>query len=456
MRPAPKGLLQEGRIMEFSPAVFALGKLAIIFGCLVLLLRLRFKLWQTILAGSLATALLTGLSPAKWPQVALDSLFHPAFLMLCLMVYLILLLSSVQEASGQSEKLVDGLQDYLKNPRVRLVIFPALIGLLPMPGGALFSCPMIKAAAKGMGLTNEKKGQINYWFRHIWESSWPLYPGYALLCSLLGISLTVFWRYTFPMIFVSFAVGWFFFLRDLARSPLLKNSAACAPEEESGQPHKKLPLSAVLVHTLPLAVTLLGAVVFSVLFDIFLPHLPSQLAFSLSLACAIATALYQGRGHMKKSFSGLLFSQTAGKMLLLLVSVFLFKDTVAAGGLVQDLSGLGDSAVMVCLTFVIVPFISGLLTGVMVGFVGVCVPILIGIIGHSPLQEYALPLFVLAMIAGNAGQMLSPLHVCLVVTCEFFSTSLPSVWRTMLLPTLALFLGGVVWASLLAAFGASF
>ena len=39
---------------------------------------------------------------------------------------------------------------------------------------------------------------------------------------------------------------------------------------------------------------------------------------------------------MKKSFSGLLFSQTAGKMLLLLVSVFLFKDTVAAGGLVQD------------------------------------------------------------------------------------------------------------------------
>jgi len=119
------------------------------------------------------------------------------------------------------------------------------------------------------------------------------------------------------------------------------------------------------------------------------------------------------------------------------------------------LSALGDSGIMLVLTFMLLPFISGVLTGLMIGFVGLAFPLLIGIVQHSPLQEYTLPLIVLAMVAGNCGQLFTPLHVCLVVTAEFFKTTLPDLLRSLALPVLAFGIAGALWAFLLALFGAS-
>ena len=70
-----------------------------------------------------------------------------------------------------------------------LVIFPVLIGLLPMSGGAILSAPMVKS----MGMHHKQYGAhlsyINYWFRHIREYGWPLYPGILLATALSGVDL---------------------------------------------------------------------------------------------------------------------------------------------------------------------------------------------------------------------------------------------------------------------------
>lgn len=459
--------------MEFSASTMAAAKLIAVFALLVVMLRLHVRLWACILAAALAVSLLTGISPAQWPSILLAAFTRPDFILLCIMVFFIMLLSAVQDATGQSRKLVEGLKRYLARPRLRLVIFPALVGLLPMPGGALFSCPMIDAAARNMGISDEKKGLINYWFRHIWETAWPLYPGYALVCALLGVSMTELWKYTFPLVFLSFGVGWLFYMRDLARSPLLEGKACAegaAPEqarhvhegvssawdesEAEGDQNQSLPQA--LSHALPIAVTLLGAVFFAFILDRFFPNVPGQAAFSLSLLCAVATALRQGRMKPGKAFLHLAFSRNTARIMLLLASIYIFKECIGSGGLVSDLSSLGDGVAVILLTFLVVPFVSGLLTGIMVGFVGLCFPILLAILEHSPLKEHTLPLIILAMIAGNCGQMLSPLHVCLVVTCEFFNTRLPGFWRALLLPTGCILLGGIVWVCLLAAFGLQF
>ena len=449
--------------MDFSPASLAAGKLIAVLALLVLLLRLRVNIGLCILSGALAVALLTGISPSAWPFVIVDSLTRPDFLLLCAMVFFILLLSAVQDATGQSRKLVDGLKLYLDKPRLRLVIFPALVGLLPMPGGALFSCPMIEATAKDMRVSNEKKGLINYWFRHIWETAWPLYPGYALVCTLVGISLAELWKFTFPLVFLAFGIGWFYYVRDIPRARLLEdgscrtNDTAHQGESLSNSPTdhttgKDETLAQVLMHALPIGITLAGAIFFALLLGYLAPDVPGQVSFSLSLLCAIATALWQGHMRPGKHVLRLAFSRNTGRIMLLLASIYIFKECIGFGGLVQDLSTFGDSSLLILLSFIIIPFISGALTGIMVGYVGICFPILLAILDHSPLREYQLPLVVLAIIAGNCGQLLSPLHVCLVVTCEFFNTRLPGVWRSLVLPTFCTFLGGLVWVLILAAF----
>lgn len=424
--------------MEFSESALAAGKLILAFSAILILLRLRVQLWLAVAAGAAIVALTCGIPVADWPGLLFSVLTRQDFLILCLMIFLILLLSSVQEATGQSRLLVAGLEEHLRSPRLRLVLFPALIGLLPMPGGALFSCPMIKAAAEDMDISERKKALINYWFRHIWELAWPLYPGYVLACSLLGIPLSRLWQLTFPLAPMAFAIGWFFLMRDLKMPP--------ASGRDDGIPGDKPSLGAVLLHALPIAVTLAGAVFFTLIFSAFFPGVPSQLGFSLALLCAVGTSLWQGRKRRRKPLSSLIFTPNTRKILILLYCIFVFKEIISASGLVGSLGHMGTSDLAVVLSFALLPLVGGMLTGIMVGFIGITFPILLGVLRNSPMQEYAAPLVVLGLVAGNIGQLISPVHVCLVVTSEYFSTTVTGMLRTLLIPVLTLFAGGMLWA----------
>ncbi|MDR0827251.1 MAG: DUF401 family protein [Desulfovibrio sp.] len=438
--------------MDLAPATAASLKLVLIFAVIILLLKLHVKLWLTLAAACLLTAFLSGIWPDRWPGIAFRLLTDRDFLLLCLMIWLMLLLSGIQDAGGQSARLVEGMEEYLHNPRIRLALFPALVGLMPMPGGALFSCPMIKAAAAGMSVSDEQKSLINYWFRHIWEASWPLYPGYVLTSSLLGLSMTTLCRYTFPLVFLSCAIGRFFYTRRvITQNPVqdMQSRKECAKQPRT-------PLSTVLQNALPIAVTLLGAAFFGILLDIFAPEIPGQAAFSMSLLLAVVTAVRQCRGRMSKSVASLALSANMRSIFLLLLAIFLFKDLIFISGLVRDLSDIPAGGVMLFMTCVIIPFISGMLTGIMVGFVGLCFPIVLGFIQHAGMQEYLVPLVVVSLVSGHCGQMLSPLHVCLVVTCEYFKTDLSKIWPKLLKPVAVLFTGGVCWALILRAAGVSF
>jgi hypothetical protein len=67
------------------------------------------------------------------------------------------------------------------------------------------------------------------------------------------------------------------------------------------------------------------------------------------------------------------------------------------------------------------PFISGLATGITVGFVGASFPIVIPLMAGESLGSL-LSVTVLAFASGFMGVMLSPVHVCLVVTSQHFKT----------------------------------
>ncbi|MDR2800423.1 MAG: DUF401 family protein [Desulfovibrio sp.] len=439
--------------MELAPAAAASLKLLLIFALIIALLKLHVKLWLTLAAACVFTALLSGLWPERWPGIIAGLLTDRNFLLLCLMIWLMLLLSGVQDAGGQSARLVDGLERYLRNPRFRLALFPALVGLMPMPGGALFSCPMIKAAAGHMNLSDEQKTLINYWFRHIWEAAWPLYPGYLLVSSLLGLSITTLWRYTFPLVFLACGIGWFFFMRSIASENLPENAPVA---ELGGEADRGASLGAALLNALPLAVTLLGAAFFGILIDIFLPEVPGQAAFSLSLLLAVATALFQCRGRMRKTLASLAFSGNMLNILFMLIAIFLFKDIISASGIVRDLGEMSAGGLMLFVTCMVIPFISGLLTGLMVAFVGLSFPVVLGYVQHAGLQEYLVPLVIVSLVSGNCGQMLSPMHVCLVVTCEFFKTDLSKIWLKLLRPISVLLLAGLSWALVTLASGVTF
>ncbi|MDR1045682.1 MAG: DUF401 family protein [Candidatus Adiutrix sp.] len=433
--------------MPFSESASAFGKFILTFGGMLFFLYFKLPLWLAILAGCLILAALTSLPLGRLilipPRTAVDA----DFIALLLMIFGILVLSGVQGASGQGRRQVRYMERIIPWPRVRLVIFPAMVGLLPMPGGALFSCPMLEEAAQGLNLDPRRKVLINYWFRHIWEVSWPLYPGYVLASSLLGLDLLTLLQYTFPMVFTSFGLGWFFLMRDLA------------PPPDAGRPgpaEARAALISFLYESLPLLVTLVGAVVFSLLISRFAPGVPSQAAFIFSVALGIALALFQGRGRMEAPLFKIAFNTGNFRLVLLVYAIFIFQDVIEASGLVSKIGAQGESGLLLLFLVTALPFFSGLLTGIMVGFVGVCFPLIIGVILKSGLEGHMAPLIVMALVAGNVGMLLSPLHVCLVVTLEYFKSAYLDVWRTLFRPLAALTAAGAVWAVILHLLGAHF
>ncbi len=94
----------------------------------------------------------------------------------------------------------------MANPRLNPT-FPALIGLVPHARGAIFSAPMVKELGNQSGLNPEQLSFINYWYRHIWEYWWPLYPGVLLAVTLAGTGLWIVVLVMWPLTVTTVSLG---------------------------------------------------------------------------------------------------------------------------------------------------------------------------------------------------------------------------------------------------------
>ena len=76
------------------------------------------------------------------------------------------------------------------------------------------------------------------------------------------------------------------------------------------------------------------------------------------------------------------------------------------------------------LVIIAIPFVAGIATGITVAYVGAGFSIVLSLIGKDPDRAVFLSTIVLGYGSGFVGMMLSPVHVCLVVTNEHFKTQL--------------------------------
>lgn len=414
----------------YAPYLKVLGPFALMLAGI----RLGLNLAVSALLGSLLMGALFGMSPVAWLTAAGSAMTHEKFLLLLVIVSLILIFSDTLQRTGQSERLtalISG-SGHLRRPRTRLIFFPILIGLLPMPGGAVFSAPMVRSVSAEMSFSEQEKALLNYWFRHVWEIAWPLYPGIILTVALAGIHLSDFLVRAWPSVALMLGIGWFFFLRKADFGQKDHGRAAQAQEHGSRE---------ILRAGAPLLIAIGGAIGLETLISTYLPQISFEWGVIAGMILAIGAILFQNNKGISTALESLK-SKNLWSMLAVITAVFIFKEILLEAKVIDKMAAAGEGIALFSAA-VALPFLVGVVAGITVAYVGATFPLLIGLLQSLGMESQMIPYLILATFFGFTGVMVSPIHICFVLTCRYFATNLATTWRRLVAPSLALASGGV-------------
>jgi integral membrane protein (TIGR00529 family) len=429
--------------MSFLSTIPALIRILIVFAVILLCIHRKLALGHCFSLGAFILGILFGMYPVAILKSAAMALSHPKTLSLAAVVSLILVLSHSLEAAGQMQRLLERFQGLIRIPAINIVIFPALIGLLPMPGGAIFSAPMVKNMGCRGQLNAADLSYVNYWFRHIWEYWWPLYPGVLLITALGSFNLWSLVLKALPMTVVAVAAGYWPLRGKLS---FRRQGHRSAPSAASPSP---LPFIKEL--TPILIVIVLGIVIGAGLSRLRLcGHIAKETGLIIALLLAILL-VWQTNGISMATRRKILFNRKLGSMVYMVASILIFKgileDSQAVDAVSSELLVWGIPLTVVA---VALPMLVGLVSGITIAFVGTTFPILISLIHASPANHaLLLPYLILGLVSGFVGVLFSPLHVCLLLSNEYFETSLDQVYRHLLVPCLAMLIAALSYFQIL-------
>jgi hypothetical protein len=392
--------------------VVVLGKVVLIVALLLVLIRFKWDLGLVLFLDTCLVAVLFGLSPVAFARAVLAGATSGATLMLVGIVVLVLYLGEYLQASGAFRDMVDALKKLVRDDRLILAIPSAFIGLLPMMGGAMMGAPIVDEAARRWDVSPAWKTFYNYWFRHVWEYWWPLYLNIIMASAIFRVPVWKISLYQAPFSLVAIGAGVAVLYRRLPRLPR---------EREDGVSWRDA--WRVVWSVWPIALTI-------VLIFAFRMNMLVALAASAALTQATARLDLKARWNVVRR--GL-----APKTILLTLAVMVFKEVLEASGaldaVVRAVPPQGLSAYLLMFA---APFIVGLLTGVNQAFVAISFPLLVPVIGTGSPD---MVLLTFAYVSGFAGILLSPAHLCLALTADYFRADLKDVYPLLVRPVTAVF-----------------
>ncbi|MFH1231827.1 MAG: DUF401 family protein, partial [Planctomycetota bacterium] len=354
-------------------------------------------------------------------------------------------------------------------------ILPIIVGLLPMPGGALFTAPLMDGI-DDESIPAHKKTLINYWFRHIWEYAWPLYPGLVLAAGLARVNLNTISIFQSPFIIISFVSGMIFIFPGIKIAPHITSTLGC-------------PSCRLCAGLIKMGYLLLPIGIIIILF--LAVRLPLLVCLLISLGWIILTVLVKRQLGIKSILKVIFAKWHIYQMIFIVMSVMVFSGILQSSTLTGDLTkffnpvrdrssqrddrpaveknsdstrypnkdilsnvkpnisngvnrGQGNQIpfIYMMLSVILLPLIVGLLTGMTVAFVGITFPIIFTTLIPSGIN--VLPLAMLAYVAGVSGVMLSPLHLCLVLTNQYYKSSLMNVYKYLVPTVLIVFITAIM------------
>jgi len=385
-------------------------KIGFIFFAIIILTFMKVNLWISLLGTTFLVGLLFHLPVAKIGMDLVSATLDEKTLLLIAALFTILFFSNLLKETGRMNKILEGFRYILKDMRVVVALLPAMIGLMPLVGGALVSAPMVVEGSDQLKLSPERRTFINYWFRHVWEYILPTYPALILAATLVGVPVRKLGWVNFPLTPVAILSGAMIGFWGISNS------------KEGGEVSQRTSVWELLTNLLPL----IFALVLVIGFKVELAY-----AFGLTILGMILFNRIDPRTILKA-----LKGSLSIELLLTVVTVMGFKKVLESSQAILTISTfLSSSGVPFRLIAIFVPLIVGVMTGMTIAPIAIGFPILIPLFQNDP--DF-LNYMMLAFASGIAGDLLSPFHLCLVLTKDYFHAEWKGIFRLLWVPVASL------------------
>jgi len=384
-------------------------KLLVVIAVIIFLIRKKWKLGYIMLLASPLLGAAFGLGPIQLGKNLVLALVDPMTLRLIGIIVLVYILSGVLRKIESLKDLVDSLQQLVKDYRLILAFIPALLGLIPMPAGAMFSAPMVKEIGDREGLTAEENTFVNYWFRHIWEFVWPLFPGMILFAGLVKVEIREVILVQLPLTITAVIVGFIWEYKNL--------------KKDSGTISKKdifLNLKKLFLGVWPILL-------------IIILVLAAKIDLLLSLILVILSLFLLNFRKLKLPVvKKIIKNDIDPGVVILIAAIMIFKRILqVSGGIEIILEVFAKLGVHPFIVLFSIPFFIGMMTGLSTAALGIGLPVLLPIIIKGEVNLYYA---MFAFTGSFVGVMISPMHLCLVVTKNYFKADIGKIYKMLILP----------------------
>lgn len=395
-----------------------LGLTAALIAVIIIVSRWQ-KVPAALTAGIFIIAVTSSMSLESFTAVIKETVLEPRTLELVTVVLLITLLSSIMHSASLLKRMLDSLISLFKNIQLLIIIVPAFVGLLAMPGGAIISAPMVNQLGDKIRMPRGAKSAANIYFRHLTLFFNPLSPMLILAADLSGLGFAPLIKFHALPVLISAAAG-----AALMSYYWPKPKQADKNIEKDKDKYKirfLKDIKEVLISSSPLILGLTLALAFG-------------FNFALSLFLAVLLAVFLDAASQKKikleRIKGFLASGINWNMGLAVFTILLF------GAFVQKSEGIiylseyflileMPTAVLVLISSLIVGFTSG---HPMAG-IAILYPVFIPLIGNGIESSAYLALIFTGVLK---GYLFSPVHLCLIVSNEYFKVGFKESYPLLL------------------------
>lgn len=356
----------------------------------------------TLLITGLILSAIAGLSAQTVLDSAVRVVTTASTVQTIIVVLLVGVLGNLLKTYGILDIIVDSLKQLISSKKAIIMVLPAVMGLLSVPGGAYLSAPFVDSIGGEIGMKPEGRAVVNLSYRHIAMFLMPFTSSMIFIPTVIPqVNIYSLIALNLGFVVVMQLGSYFMYLRGI---PAQKSQ----PTGSRAQAVKNL-----LIYLSPIYMV----VVFNAVFNI-------PMYISTALCVALTFLLRPKKDFLKVALGGVSVST-----MTMLMGVYFVQNIIKnLDEVMATFSQLfqNSAGITVLLTISCAAVLFGITTGLSLVPMGIILP-LVAALSISPEQMLVYTFFV--FVWSFLGYYFSPLHLCQLLTVKYIGCSTGAVYR---------------------------